>query len=332
MRRIKKNRLYPIEAHFELAECNAANAQNADGRDRRRRRTMIQRFCTGAEHGKKPGGRRPEACARYHPTPLRKRTSIALCTFLLTLMSPYLCLHSFSKDGFAAVVLIPAAGGDARRADSAVRQEKINSLLETVRLLNTMIAIFTASLTAEWRRTRPARLCGLPGDRCCLLRSLPGGLRHRLRALGCRRLLGVLPRLLFLRCRGAVFFNYQLCRAFGGDRYICAFPARRAFGRPHDKTRGKNYGGRKQTKLRLRLSAAQTVMSAGGYGECALGGYSAAPNTPEEFANRLLEIHTIPLSFDHRALRQKKRQEAAKPEKSDRHKKQHSGARCAAEK
>ena len=135
--------------------------------------------------------------ARYNSiAPLRKRSFfIALCAALLTLMIPVLIYVYivFSKDGFAAVVLIPAAAAAALTAALIVliaRQEKINSLLEeTVTVLeynDRYLYRFNRRMAAH---TRPAASAVFAG--AAAFCGLAGGLAVSASGLclGCRRLL-----------------------------------------------------------------------------------------------------------------------------------------------
>jgi len=267
--------------------------------------------------------------ARYKSiAPLRKRSFfIALCAALLTLMIPVLIYVYivFSKDGFAAVVLIPAAAAAALTAALIVliaRQEKINSLLEeTVAVLeynDRYLYRFNRRMAAH---TRPAAsavfagaaaFCGLAGG---LAVSAPGSASV---AEGFFIALGVFAALTLLALPVVrVFFNYQLCRAFGGDRYIVL--SRRGVlsaGRMISLSAGRRTLYNAELKrscgcdcLRLNCHVSR------GYGECVRSeDIPLPPNTSEEFANRLLEIYNSPSLSDHEERSgREKRQEAAKP-------------------
>ena len=194
-----------------------------------------------------------------------------------------------------------------------------------------MIAIFTAS-TQNGGAQRPAAsaVCRelLPSA------GLPGGLRHRSGSTSVAESFLYpwgLPRLLFLRCPWCRCFQLSTLPGLsGGDRYIVL--SRRSVlsaGRMINLAREEDplTAGSKRSCgcdcLRLKLSCQQ--------GATANVRSEDIPLPPHGgIAARLLEIQQFP-SLSVTSAPAEKRQEAAKPEKSDRHKKQHSGAGCAAE-
>ena len=254
--------------------------------------------------------------------PLRKRSFfIALCAALLTLMIPVLIYVYivFSKDGFAAVVLIPAAAAAALTAALLVRIARLEETVAVLEYNDRYLYRFNRKMAAH---TRPAAsavfagaaaFCGLAGG---LAVSAPGSASV---AEGFFIALGVFAALTLLALPVVrVFFNYHLCRLFGGDRYIVL--SRRGVlsaGRMISLSAGRRTLYNAELKrscgcdcLRLNCHVSR------GYGECVRSeDIPLPPNTPEEFANRLLEIYNSPSLSDHEERSgREKRQEAAKPE------------------
>ena len=158
-----------------------------------------------------------------------------------------------------------------------------------------------------------AAFCGLAGG---LAASAPGSASV---AEGFFIALGVFAALTLLALPVVrVFFNYHLCRLFGGDRYIVL--SRRGVlsaGRMISLSAGRRTLYNAELKrscgcdcLRLNCHVSR------GYGECVRSeDIPLPPNTSEEFANRLLEIYNSPSLSDHEERSgREKRQEAAKTE------------------